>query len=109
MRLDEYQTRAMETAVYTTIGHPCVYPALGLAEESGETVGKVKRLFRDHAGEVTDAWRADMLLELGDVLWYLACTATELGFSLEQVASANLSKTKDRKQRGVIRGEGDNR
>ncbi len=47
--------------------------------------------------------------ELGDVLWYIAASAKELGFTLEQVAQLNLKKLADRKERGVIKSEGDNR
>ena len=47
--------------------------------------------------------------ELGDVLWYLAQIATEIGVDLDEVAGANLSKLFDRLERGKIRGEGDMR
>jgi NTP pyrophosphatase (non-canonical NTP hydrolase) len=47
--------------------------------------------------------------ELGDVLWYLANLATDLGLSLGAIAQLNLDKLEDRKKRNVIKGEGDDR
>ena len=47
--------------------------------------------------------------ELGDVLWYIAAIATELKIPLDTIATQNLDKLIDRKERGVISGEGDER
>ena len=49
-----------------------------------------------------------MLNLVGEVLWQLAGLCTVMGWDLEDVASDNLSKLSDRKQRGVIASEGDN-
>jgi len=46
---------------------------------------------------------------LGDVLWYLAQVCTEINLSLDEVAEANIAKLLDRLERGVIKGDGDNR
>ena len=48
------------------------YVLLGLANEAGEFAGKVKKLYRDKQGEMTDDVRESMIFELGDVLWYVA-------------------------------------
>jgi NTP pyrophosphatase (non-canonical NTP hydrolase) len=47
--------------------------------------------------------------ELGDVLWYLAAVAKEYNLKLSDVAQYNMDKLKDRAERGVLRGSGDNR
>ena len=47
--------------------------------------------------------------ELGDVLWYLTQVATEFDLDLDELARRNLEKLFSRKERGVIRGDGDNR
>ena len=47
--------------------------------------------------------------ELGDLLWYLTDAAHDLGFSLDEIAEENLAKVRDRMNRGVIQGQGDNR
>ncbi|HKK07778.1 MAG TPA: hypothetical protein VKA44_02725, partial [Gemmatimonadota bacterium] len=45
--LDAYQRAALSTALYPDVGgHGFVYPALGLANEAGEVLGKIKKLFR---------------------------------------------------------------
>lgn len=81
-----------------------IYPALGLASEAGEVLGKIKKKIRD--GEMdTDA----ICSELGDVLWYVAILADDLGISLSQVAVNNTDKLIDRADRNVLGGSGDNR
>ena len=68
-----------------------------------------KRL-RDFAGDFEDeGFRQGLNKELGDVLWHVAVIASELGFSLEEIADANLSKLASRMERGVIQGSGDDR
>ena len=59
------------------------------------------------AQSVGDA--ADMRAELGDVLWYLAVLADDLGISFELIAQENLQKLADRKARGTLQGSGDTR
>jgi NTP pyrophosphatase (non-canonical NTP hydrolase) len=50
-----------------------------------------------------------MKAEIGDVLWYVARLADELGIDLEEIATYNMNKLLDRLNRGVIQGSGDNR
>ena len=109
MLLNDYQLESRSTARYPNAGDNLIYPTLGLTGEAGEVADKVKKLIRDRGGVVDEHFREDVALELGDVLWYLAQLATELGLSLEEVASANLSKLKRRSQRGTLQGEGDHR
>jgi hypothetical protein len=44
------------------MNHPIVYPTLGLANEAGEVAGKVKKIFRDRGGVLTDADREALTL-----------------------------------------------
>jgi NTP pyrophosphatase (non-canonical NTP hydrolase) len=109
MNFTDYQTKSRATAKYPAIGHAIIYPTLGLVNEAGEVAGKVKKVFRDKGGEISPETREALKGELGDVLWYLAQTCTELGISLDEVAESNLTKLLDRQARGKIQGDGDNR
>jgi NTP pyrophosphatase (non-canonical NTP hydrolase) len=109
MNFSDYQTQSRKTAKYPPIGHPVIYPTLGLTNEAGEVAGKVKKIFRDKEGVIGEAERAALKAELGDVLWYLAQVCTELDLSLDEVAEYNLKKLFDRLERGKISGDGDNR
>jgi NTP pyrophosphatase (non-canonical NTP hydrolase) len=109
MNFTDYQTKSRKTAKYPAIGHPVIYPTLGLANEAGEVAGKIKKIFRDKGGVISEADRAALKSELGDVLWYLAQVCTELDISLDEVAEHNIVKLYDRLERGKIGGDGDNR
>jgi NTP pyrophosphatase (non-canonical NTP hydrolase) len=109
MNFSDYQQKAKNTAKYPVIGHGVIYPTLGLTNEAGEVAGKIKKVFRDKDGIISDETRDALKAELGDVLWYLAQVATELNLSLDEVAEHNIAKLLDRQARGKIRGDGDNR
>jgi NTP pyrophosphatase (non-canonical NTP hydrolase) len=108
MELSEYQALSRRTAEYPRAAW-LAYPALGLAGEAGEVAEHAKKAIRDDGGEVSDERRAAMAKELGDVLWYVAQIASELGIELEEIAQQNLDKLISRQRRGVLSGSGDER
>jgi NTP pyrophosphatase (non-canonical NTP hydrolase) len=108
MQLDDYQAAARRTAIYGD-RFRAIYPALGLASEAGEVCGKIKKVLRDQGGDFAQAPRADLEDELGDVLWYIAVLAADLGLSLDQIAARNLDKLRSRLARAQIGGSGDRR
>ena len=102
--MDTYQQQAAKTAIYP-LDKADQYLIAGLAGE----VGELASIFAKH-------WRGDGDLnhdhakaELGDVLWFVAILAGELGYSLSEVAQGNLNKLADRANRGKLKGNGDNR
>lgn len=108
MTLNEYQDKALETAVYPQ-QFKIIYPALGLNGEAGEVADKVKKVIRDNDNEFDDARKKELAKELGDVLWYVATLSNDIGYSLENIAKMNYEKLSSRKERGVLGGNGDNR
>lgn len=109
MTLNDYQLKALETANYPKKSK-IIYPALGLTGEAGEVADKVKKVIRDKGGNFEPfEVRHELAKELGDVLWYCATLANDIGFTLEDVAEINVAKLWSRKQRGVLSGSGDNR
>jgi NTP pyrophosphatase (non-canonical NTP hydrolase) len=109
LEFDEYQSRARETAIYPNLGSNLWYPTLGLAGEAGEVAEKVKKIYRDSNGQITDQAKEKLKYELGDVLWYIANVAAEASLTLEQVAIGNLAKLNRRMVENQIHGSGDNR
>jgi len=109
MDLNAYQQGARETARYPDVGRNPIYPTLGLCGEAGEVADKVKKVLRDQGGTFSAEVREALKLELGDVLWYVAQLASELGFELEEIGAANLAKLASRAARNVIAGSGDQR
>ena len=108
MRFDDYQKAARRTAIYAD-RHRVIYPALGLASEAGEVAGKIKKVLRDQGGDFEKAPLEAIKDELGDVLWYVAVLAADLGLALEEIAADNVAKLEARMERGTIGGAGDRR
>lgn len=121
MNATEYQVKAHDFASY---GENPMYPALGLAEEAGEVCGKVAKFIRKHGGidpmtaryelenkvTITDdelKFRKDLSRELGDTMWMLAELCTNYGLDMGEVMAENIEKLADRKDKGLIIGEGD--
>ena len=81
------------------------YLVLGLIGEIGELYGHWAKDIRDDR-PMDIAHEAK---ELGDILWFVAAIAQDLGVSLDEIATKNLEKLASRKARGTIKGSGDNR
>jgi NTP pyrophosphatase (non-canonical NTP hydrolase) len=114
MDFNTYAEATEETAVYKTTVAPSdwmLYETLGLVGEAGEFADKVKKILRDHGGVIDDEARDALVLELGDVLWYLARLAIRLGhgWDLSSIAERNLAKLAARQERGTLHGAGDER
>jgi len=105
---DDYQAAAIRTAVYPD-SIRILYPALGLAGEAGEVANKVKKIYRDDGGRVTDDRRVQVAKELGGVLWYVAAVCTDLNLNMGDVARENAAILASRQQRGTLHGDGDDR
>lgn len=122
--MTEYQKQTGSTAIYRqatesiainasrdhveTLLNIC-YVAMGLADEAGEVLGKIKKLIRDDDGVIRDERKVDIRKELGDVQYYAHELANLFGWDMEEVQAENAAKLSSRKQRGVLNGSGDAR
>ena len=132
--MEQFQRIATKSAIYPGKGTPfgLMYAALGLAE-AGEVQNKVKKAFRDDntlelhvhtepgnpvtgMGEIVATYtaitperRAQIIKELGGVLWYIAAVCDEIGANMSEVALRNLDELCSRGERGTLQGDGDNR
>lgn len=69
---------------------------LGMNEEAGEAIGIVKKhIYQDH--EFDKKYLAE---EIGDCLWYIAVTASGIGYTLEDIAKMNVEKLHKRYPNG---------
>ena len=108
MTVNEYQEAALATAVYPK-QFRVIYP--------GEVADKVKKVIRDTVLLADDCGaivlphdkRIELAKEIGDVLWYCATLAYDIGMKLDDVAQMNINKLKSRQERGKLSGSGDNR
>ena len=105
LTLDTYQQQAKATAVYPAYA-PFPYLIAGLAGEVGELSSIYAKWWR---GDLKFLDMKGLRAELGDVLWFVAMLANELGYDLSTIAQNNLDKLADRANRGKLKGNGDNR
>lgn len=82
---------------------------LGLGDEAGEVLAIFKKWVRDQDANPELLDKEMLKKELGDILWYIAVVADQVGISLADIADANNKKLADRQSRGVLSGSGDNR
>jgi NTP pyrophosphatase (non-canonical NTP hydrolase) len=99
MNLKQYQKLAVKTVVYPD-RYKVFYPALALCGEAGEVANKVKKLYRGDYS-LLEA-REAIADELGDVLWYIAVLAHDLGYDLEEIGTKNIEKLAKRSEQGTI-------
>lgn len=103
LSLNEYQNKAMSFRLPSASP---MYAVLNLAGEVGELTSLIAKAIRDNP---KDDHEEQMKKELGDCLWHIAAIAIDNGFSLREVAQANIDKLSSRKERNVLQGAGDNR
>ena len=106
--LDMYQKVAKTTAIYPR-EQAIIYPTLGLTGEAGEVANKVKKIIRDGTNKNNENLVQEISSEIGDVLWYIAVLADDVGVKLSDIANNNLVKLENRKKKGTIHGSGDDR
>jgi NTP pyrophosphatase (non-canonical NTP hydrolase) len=93
MEFDDYQKAALQSEQKKG-DEGLIIALLGLAGEVGELSSAYKKYLRD--GNAHMLYEASIKEELGDILWYLANVTNKFNFSLNDVAKANLEKTKSR-------------
>lgn len=139
MNLNEYQDRALATAITEDVETDFCHFGFGLMAEAGEVANIFQKYFRKDTrynrwvewadnniyadwtdedtknttepdwGMLTPEALTMVEKELGDVLWHVAALAHTFGLSLDSVANTNLKKLENRTKNGTIKGDGDDR
>ena len=97
MTINEYQNLAMTTLnPELDKKDVLINGVMGLCGESGEAIDIVKK----HLAQGHELDKEHLAKELGDIAWYLAETATAIGFDLESIFQKNIDKLKRRYPQG---------
>lgn len=104
MNFEDYEFKARLTRLTSS---DYTYTILNLGAEAGEVLSLEAKMRRD--GGNVNQYMESMKKELGDVLWHITLIAHDNGFTLEEVAQANIDKLTSRRARNVIHGSGDDR
>ncbi len=93
MTINEYQKLAM-SSLNPDLSEKDVLinGVMGICGEAGEAIDIVKR----HLAQGHELDKEHLAKELGDIAWYLAETATVLGYTLEEILQMNIDKLKKR-------------
>lgn len=92
MTFSEYQKLAQRTSNTKCRSSAIENGILGLTGEAGECADIYKKyLFQGHEFD-----KDHMAEELGDVLWYCAELASGIGIPLQEIASRNIDKLRNR-------------
>lgn len=97
MTINEYQEEALRTESGMSKEYPRLLNGLmGLNGEAGECIDILKKhLFQGHELE-----EEHIAKELGDVAWYLAVSASAIGYDLETILQMNVDKLRARYPKG---------
>jgi|GEM_PF-2040700 MazG nucleotide pyrophosphohydrolase domain. len=95
MDLDAYQATAGASNALSHVDELRALNAalFGLASETGTLLDIQKKVLTDAADPV--ASNVQFQQELGDLLWYVSRVANAKGFTLQQIADANLDRVQD--------------
>lgn len=96
MHLNELQTACLRTMRPYSPLPSALNWALGLTSEAGEVATMIKHHY--FHGKTLD--QIALCEELGDILWYVSTMAAAFGFTLEDVAQANIEKLRARYPNG---------
>jgi NTP pyrophosphatase (non-canonical NTP hydrolase) len=110
MNFNEYQKLALRTNLANEDKFKeIIQQVLGLADEAGEVQSIFKKWIRDQGADFDKLDINNVKKEMGDVLWYIAVIAHDLGIPLNDLAETNIEKLSSRLDRGKITGSGDDR
>ena len=97
MEINEYQKLEMTTLnPQLDKKDVLINGVMGLCGESGEAIDIVKKYLAQ--GHELDT--KHLAKELGDIAWYLAETATAIGYDLDDIFQMNIEKLKKRYPQG---------
>ena len=106
MKINEYQKLAMLTLNPALDNKDVlINGVMGLCGESGEAIDIVKK----HLAQGHELDTEHLAKELGDIAWYLAETATAIGYDLEDIFQMNIEKLKKRYPQGFSANNSINR
>lgn len=106
LTINEYQKLAMRTSSKSlSKDMHLMNGALGLSGESGEVADIVKKWWM----QGHDLDQEHIAKELGDICWYIAETATALGYDLETIMQMNIDKLMKRYPEGFSSERSQNR
>ena len=96
LTFQKYSKLARRTEAPLSPDNRLLHHTLGIADEAGEISKAVKAYIAYGQSLNTD----NIVEEIGDALWFLACLADTCGTTLEEAAKKNIAKLEHRYARG---------
>ena len=92
IRTESTNFEAMNTRLNDDGLKRLLHAGIGLSTESGEFLDALKK----HIFYGKELDKVNLAEEMGDLFWYMAIVADELGFEFEEVMNKNITKLKAR-------------
>jgi NTP pyrophosphatase (non-canonical NTP hydrolase) len=70
------------------------YLLIALSGEIGEVANEFKKIERDDNNIISDSRKNNIILELGDVMWYYICICNKLNIPIEHILNKHIQKLK---------------
>lgn len=101
--MNEYQEYCLSVRQLKNDDDALIVSILGLTGEAGEVADCIKKnmTYTTKDGQPRYS-NEDIAKELGDVLWYAAALAHDLGYTLEEVAAMNVQKLETRRKSNTL-------
>ena len=101
MELNEYQHTVQNFAFYPHDMGP-YYTTFGMMDVVGQLAKKLKKALHDTDGEIDLKTKQLMTVQLGDLLYFISNTATDLGVSMNDIATYNIRKLSSAKEQKIM-------
>lgn len=106
MELNEYQQISQNFAFYPHALGP-YYTTLGTMSMLGKLSERLQKSLKENDGKISQRDKQLIGIAIGDVLYYLACTATDLNLSLDDICRMNIRKNSYQKEQEILNNTND--
>lgn len=104
MELNEYQQMSQNFAFYPRSLGP-YYTTLGAMSMLGKLAERLQKSLKENDGRIAQRDKQLIGIAIGDVLFYLTCTATDLNLSLNDICRMNIRKNSYQKEQEIKQNE----
>lgn len=101
MDISEYQQIVQNFAFYPRDLGP-YYTTMGAMSTLGKLAERLRISLKNNNGKISQNDKTKIALAIGDVMYYLSCTATDLNISLNDICTTNIRAKSLQKEKEIL-------